>query len=156
MRTPTPPSTLLLTAVTALAAATALSGCASPIPGSALPSAGGGAPSTSRSEAGAEAEPDPTGPRDRADACRVTMSGRGNIQVSGSGTRAVTRNDVTSLACGDGPLVEVDVQDGGISFTPEGGRAVRVDSGATAQVDGYEITVEQAAGGRAEFVVVPA
>jgi hypothetical protein len=154
MRTPTPPSTLLLTAVTALAAATALSGCASPIPGSALPSAGGGAPSTSLPGAGAE--PDPTGPRDRADACQVTMSGRGNIQVSGSGTRAVTRNDVTSLACGDGPLVEVDVQDGGISFTPEGGRAVRIDSGATAQVDDYEITVDQAAGDRAEFVVVPA
>jgi hypothetical protein len=32
---------------------------------------------------------------------------------------------------------------------------VRIDSGATAQVDDYEITVDEAAGDRAEFVVVP-
>jgi hypothetical protein len=153
MRTPTPQPTLLRAGLAALAAAAVLSGCGSPIPGSALPTAGGGAPSTSR--AGAEAEPDPTGPVDRDDACRVTLSGRGNIQVSGRGTRAVTRNDVTSLACGDGPLVQVDVRDGGVSFTPEGARAVRIDSGATAQVGDYEITVDEAAGDRAEFVVVP-
>lgn len=156
MRTPTPPSSrpAIATALAALATAAVLGGCgSSPISGSALPAAGGGAPSTSRP--GAETQPDPTAPRDRGNACEVTLSGRGSVQVNGGGTRAVTRNGVTSLACGDGPLVEVEVQDGGVSFTPEGGRAVRVDSGRTAQVDAYEITVDSATGDSAEFVVVP-
>ncbi|MCO1654342.1 hypothetical protein [Pseudonocardia humida] len=160
MRTPArpSPSSTVTAALVALAAGALLAGCAgSPIPGSALPSAGGGTSPTA--EPGPDGGPGPTGPaeaRDREGACEVTLSGRGNIQVSGGGTRAVTRNGATSLGCGDGPLLGVEVQDGGVTFTPEGGRAVRIDSGQTAQVGDYEITVDEAAGDRAEFVVVPA
>jgi len=140
-------------ALAALAGAALLAGCTSPVTGSAAPAGGGGA--TSVADPGTATTEPAASPRDRADACEVTLSGRGSVQVRGGGTRVATRNGVTSLACDGGAPVVVEIGDGGVAFTPEGGAAVRVDAGATAVVGDYEITVEEVEGDRAEFVVVP-
>ena len=89
-----------------------------------------------------------------ADGCRVTISERGSIRMSGGG-RVRSANDSHSFACRDGAQVAIDrIEATGIRFSVDGAN-VLVAEGSTAAVGPYQITTVDVDGRAAEFDVVP-
>jgi hypothetical protein len=86
--------------------------------------------------------------------CQVTINGPGSIRVNGASNRVVTRNGASSLSCANGPQMAIgEVENGAVTFSVDGGQPVRIATGQSATVADYEVTVNEADGTRAEFVV---
>jgi hypothetical protein len=111
------------------------------------------APATSAPPASAAA-PAGGGAERPANGCRVTISERGSIKMSGGG-RVRSANNAHSFACRDGAQVAIEaIEATGVRFSVDGAN-VLVAEGATAAVGPYQITTVDVEGRAAEFDVVP-